>query len=240
MRSLQIQVFQHVPFEGLGAIEPWALERGHRISYTRFYAGEVPPHPSEFDWLIVMGGPMGVYDEDRFPWLKVEKAALKAVLRAEKPVLGICLGAQLLAEVLGARVFKNAEKEIGWHPIHAVGRVQEFLDSTWPWSIIPEKMTTFHWHGDTFELPKGAVHLASSAGCMQQAFAMGERVVGLQFHPEATQDRIAVLLDNCRGDITPGPFVQTEEQILGQQKYYDDNLIFLKKLLVGMEARSLG
>ncbi len=224
MPALRIQVFQHVPFEGLGAIEPWALERGHRISYTRFYAGELPPHPSEFDWLIVLGGPMGVYDEDRFPWLKVEKAALGAALRAGRVMLGICLGAQLLAEVMGARVYKNAEKEIGWHPIRVVGRMEE--------------LTTFHWHGDTFELPEGAIHLASSMGCRQQAFAMGERVVGLQFHPEATQESIAVLLDNCRADITPGPFVQTEKQILGQQKYYEENFIFLKKLLVGMEKQS--
>jgi GMP synthase-like glutamine amidotransferase len=150
------------------------------------------------------------------------------------------LGAQLLAAVLGARVYKNAEKEIGWHPIHAVGRAEERLDSTWPRSIFPEGMTTFHWHGDTFELPQGAIHLASSMGCRHQAYALGERVVGLQFHPEATKESVAALMDNCRADITPGPFVQSVEQILGGQKYYDENLFFLKKLLVGMEKRSLG
>src|SRR3712207_6761729 len=112
--KLRIQVFQHVSFEGLGSMESWAASRGHAVACTRFFAGDKPPAPEAYDMLIVMGGPMGVHDEAELPWLKDEKRAMAAALKAGKPMLGVCLGAQLLADVLGARVAKNREREIGW------------------------------------------------------------------------------------------------------------------------------
>lgn len=236
MRKLRIHVFQHVHFEGIGAIEPWAQARGHQIGYSRLFDGEAPPAPESFDWLIVMGGPMGVHDEAEFPWLKAEKRAVAATLKAGIPVLGICLGAQLLAEVSGGTVSRNREKEIGWFPIHSI---QSRSGRAWPWSIFPATLTTFHWHGDTFTLPPGAIHLAASEGCEQQAFAVGEKAVGLQFHPEATPEGIAALLANCASDLTPGRYVQAADKLAGSLEYQAANRRFLSDLLEGLESRAL-
>lgn len=233
-RPLRIQVFQHVPFEGIAAIQPWAESRGHKISYCRLFAGELPPAVEEYDWLIVMGGPMGVHDEAEFPWLIAEKQALKAAVQAERPLLGICLGAQLLAHVLGAKVGKNSHKEIGWHPINALTAA----DASWPRKIFPDRLNTFHWHGDTFALPSEAILLAESEGCHQQAFALGERVVGLQFHPEVTEESIAALVANCAADITPGKYVHPADKLVGRPEDFTANRKFLGNLLAGLEARA--
>lgn len=114
---MRIHYLQHVPFEGLGTMESYFLQRGHRLSSTHFYLEKPPPSVAEFDWLVVMGGPMGVYDEIKFPWLTEEKSFIGKSIKSGKIVLGICLGAQLIADVLGAGVFKNQYREIGWFPI---------------------------------------------------------------------------------------------------------------------------
>ncbi len=232
MQKLRIHVFQHVAFEGLGAMEPWALSRGYNIGHTRLFAGERPPAPEAYDWLIVMGGPMGVHDEAAFPWLKAEKRVLESALKSGIPMLGVCLGAQLLAQVSGGEVFRNREKEIGWLPIRSRG------DRGWPGRIFPDSLTTFHWHGDTFTLPPGAVHLASSEGCDHQAFALGEKVVGLQFHPEATPEGIATLVAHCAADLTPGRYVQAAENLAGDPDRFAANHRFLSDLMEGLESRA--
>lgn len=234
MRSLRIKVFQHVPFEGLGAILSWAESRGHQISYCPLFAGEPPSAPDAYDWLIVMGGPMGVHDESKFPWLKAEKRALEAALQAERPVMGICLGAQLIAHVLGGAVNKNRYKEIGWHPIKVEGKAE----GNWIRQIFPDRLQTFHWHGDTFAIPSGAVHLAASEGCQHQAFSLGDRVVGLQFHPEATKESISALTANCAADITPGKYVHSADRLVGSPEDFTANRKFLGDLLSGLEARA--
>ncbi len=114
---MRIHSLQHVPFEGLGSIEAWARDRGHSLTVTRFWAGDALPPPGALDWLIVMGGPMSVHDEAERSWLKAEKRFLRAALDAGKRVLGICLGAQLLAEAMGARIARARAKEIGWFPV---------------------------------------------------------------------------------------------------------------------------
>lgn len=205
---MRIHWFQHVAFEGLGAIEGWLTARGHTLSCTRFYAGEVAPATvDDFDWLIVMGGPMNIYQYRDHPWLRAEKRVIRDAVAAGKRVLGVCLGAQLIADALGGKVYQNDEREIGWFPVTAV---PEGTDSPF---AFPSETVVFHWHGDTFSLPPGGVWLARSEGCEHQAFAVGEHVLGLQFHLEMTPADVARIARECAGELTSGRFVQSAEVI---------------------------
>ena len=203
---MRVQVFQHVPFEGLGSIETWLEKRGAETSWTRLYAGELPPDMTETDFLIVLGGPMGIYDEDEFPWLVAEKAALKQALTRGIPILGICLGAQLIADALAAKVTQNKHEEIGWFPVESAKGVD----------LLPESFTAFHWHGDTFGIPEGAQLLASSTACRNQAFLYRESVLGLQFHLESTEESARLLVQNC--GVTECTWVQSADAILNAPK----------------------
>jgi GMP synthase (glutamine-hydrolysing) len=226
-RPLRIEILQHVPFEGLGSMEAWFKPRGHILKYVRLYAGELPtvagqgpggqgpggqgPLP---DWLIVMGGPMGVHDEAEFPWLKAEKKAIEAALARDASVLGVCLGAQLLADVLGAAVTRNPHKEIGWFPVDLSAESA----STWMGKAFPARFTPFHWHGDTFAIPAGAVRLGGSEACVNQGFLYGENALGLQFHPEVTPASLAALVEECGNELSiagtaQGRFVMDREAL---------------------------
>ena len=174
---MRIHCIQHVPFEGPAAVKDWALERGHVLSRTALYDNESLPAMDEFDWLIVMGGPMGVYDEDMYPWLAAEKRFIGRSIAEGHTVLGICLGAQLMAAALGGTVRANARREIGWFPVRLLpeaGRIPAF-------ARLPREFDAFHWHGDTFGIPPGAVRAAESDACPAQAFSYNDRVIGLQF-----------------------------------------------------------
>lgn len=212
----RIHYLQHVPFEGLGSIEAWLTDNGHSLSSTHLYEQAHLPDIATFDMLIVMGGPMGIYDYHDQPWLKQEKQFIRASIDAGKPVLGICLGAQLIADVLGGNVTRNPEKEIGWFPIEvtADGRgtaIGELLAGT---------DDVFHWHGDTFAIPPGAIHLARSAACEHQAFLYDERVLGLQFHLEITPAGAAALCSECAHELVPARYVQTANEILAPTGYF--------------------
>ncbi len=209
-RSLRIHYLQHVPFEGPGFIESWALVRNHRLTSTRLYDGQRLPGVEKLDWLIVLGGPMNVYEHDRYPWLAREKRFIGEALHGEKVVIGICLGAQLLANVLGAKVMRNPGLEIGWHTVEKTEQASRSALS----GFFPERFPAFHWHGDTFEIPHGAVHLARSSACENQAFAFGSRVVGFQFHLESTRESVEQLVHNCPEDLSEGPSVQSAAEML--------------------------
>jgi GMP synthase-like glutamine amidotransferase len=209
-RSLRIHYLQHVPFEGPGSIESWALVRGHRLTSTRLYAGQRLPAVEELDWLFILGGPMNVYEENRYPWLAREKRFICEALHGGKVVIGICLGAQLLACVLGAKVTRNPCVEIGWHPVEKAAQASQ---SNLP-GFLPDQFPAFHWHGDTFEVPRGAVHLARSQACENQAFAFGDRVAAFQFHLESTRESVESLVYNCPEDLAEGPFVQSPAEML--------------------------
>jgi GMP synthase (glutamine-hydrolysing) len=155
---MRIHYLQHVPFEGLGNIENWALSKGHQIADTQLYNNDPLPEPEEFDWLIVMGGPMNIYEEDRFPWLAREKVFIKDAIDSGKIVLGVCLGAQLIADALGAKIHKNQYPEIGWFDV----RLTDAARKSRVFRRLPERFTAFHWHGDTFDLPPGATRIAES------------------------------------------------------------------------------
>jgi GMP synthase-like glutamine amidotransferase len=208
-RALRIHALQHVPFEGLGHIAPWITAQGHHLTRTRLYAGEALPSPKDFDRLIIMGGPMNIYEDEQYPWLIREKALINQAIDAGKSLVGICLGAQLLADALGSPVFAGPEKEIGWWPISltTAGKNCELLRG------LPDRATVFHWHGDTFDLPQGAVHLAESAACGQQAFLFDNRILGLQFHLESTPATVGEILTHCGHELGSGRYVQTEAEI---------------------------
>ena len=205
---MRAHYFQHVPFEGLGSIEPWLGAAGYDITNTRLFKSMELPDIETLDLLIIMGGPMGVNDEEEFPWLASEKKFILEAIRLEKPVLGICLGAQLIAAALGAKIYLNPVREIGWFPIHGISS-EDSTDFNFPQST-----TVFHWHADTFDLPSGAIRLAKSEGCENQAFQFGKSVIGLQFHLETTPDAAREIVSNNRHDLVPSRYVQTEQEIL--------------------------
>jgi GMP synthase-like glutamine amidotransferase len=179
-------------------MDPWLRARGHTLTFTHFHAGDLPPESGPApDWLIVMGGPMGVHDEASLPWLKAEKRALRAALDRGAAVLGVCLGAQLMADALGAAVTRNAHKEIGWHKVELSPEAK----ATWLGLAFPEDFTPFHWHGDTFAIPAGAVPLGSSAACRNQGFLWNDRALALQFHPEVTPASLEALAQNCGDEL---------------------------------------
>jgi GMP synthase-like glutamine amidotransferase len=230
---MRVHVFQHVPFEDLGSIRDWLNSRGAEVRYTRFYAGEPLPVLEEIDMLIAMGGPMSANDEADLPWLKAEKQALREAIVLEKSVLGVCLGAQLIASALGARVYHNAVKEIGWFPIQGVHGAE-------PAFSFPAESRVFHWHGETFDLPQSAVHLASSVACTNQAFQFKRHVMGLQFHLEMTVDGLRALVENCRSELTGGPYVQRESELIAipESHYMATNELMTEILTYLVDSRA--
>jgi GMP synthase-like glutamine amidotransferase len=203
---MHIHVLQHVPFEGLGSIFPWGQSQGATISTTKLFESANLPTLSEFDVLIALGGPMSVNDEASLPWLRDEKRFVRETIDSGKPVLGICLGAQLMASSLGARVYPGTNKEIGWFPVVSCAQRSDCF-------VFPDETEVFHWHGETFDLPADAIHLAKSEACFHQAFQVGARAIGLQFHLETTPQSAADILSNCRHELVPAKFVQSEQEL---------------------------
>lgn len=203
---MNVQVLQHVPFEDAASIEPWLLSRGASIRHTRFFTSWTLPDPRSVDLVIAMGGPMSVNDEAELNWLAPEKEFLRQAIQRGVSVLGICLGAQLLASALGARVHPSGRKEIGWFDIEAVPSPGEGFR-------FPARALAFHWHGETFDLPDGAVHLARSAACQNQAFQFGTKVIGLQFHLETTPESAASLMAHCGDELVDGEFIQSAAEL---------------------------
>jgi len=194
---------------------------------TRFFESGALPGRKDFDLLIIMGGPMSVNEEAAYPWLREEKDFVRAAVHGGKMVLGVCLGAQLIASSLGAGVRRNSLAEIGWFPVvKAGGKGANAAAASAPAAnapaanpvaaVLPDRLDAFHWHGETFELPSGAQHIARSEGCENQAFTFADRVAAFQFHLETTPAAARALLENCRGDLLPGRFVQSEGEILGR------------------------
>ncbi|WFN35355.1 type 1 glutamine amidotransferase [Methanogenium sp. S4BF] len=210
---MRIHSLLHESFEDTGYIRVWAEMNGHSFYETCLFSGDPLPSPDECDLVVVMGGSMNVYEEDRYPWLSAEKKFLKSAIDSGKKVLGICLGAQLIAAVLGAEVRKNTYPEIGWFPVEKTDDAEKAVLC----ACMPDRFIAFHWHGDTFALPQGSIHLFQSVGCKNQGFLYGEKVLGLQFHPEVTKENLQCLVENCPEDIVSGSeYVQTIPEILDE------------------------
>lgn len=224
---MRIHFIQHVAYESPGYLLQWAAQQGHSVGFSKMFEPATFPSLHAFDWLIVMGGPMGVYDEDKFDFLQSEKEFIRSVIHSGKKVLGVCLGSQLVAEALGAKVYPHLQKEIGWWPVKktAVGRAHPILEN------LPDEYITFHWHGDTFDLPEGAVHLLQSDACPHQAYLYKDQVMGLQFHMEAIPALVKAMVENGRPELIANTWIQSEKDILDNHEHYSNNNRFISALL---------
>jgi GMP synthase (glutamine-hydrolysing) len=226
---LRIHYLQHAEDEKPGSIVSFFKRRGESLKKTALFSGEPLPDIDSFDLLIVLGGPMGVRDVKKYPWLKEEKKFIRKAIKENKKVLGICLGAQLIASALGAKVYKGKEKEIGWFDVF---RSPEAGQTPFH-RVLPVSMKVFHWHGDTFEIPGGAKKLAGNSLYPNQGFAWEERVLALQFHLEMTPDSAALMVDKGRSELEKGgSHVQTGKEIKEKgEVLFERNNRILDKLL---------
>jgi GMP synthase-like glutamine amidotransferase len=212
----RIHFLQHVPFETPGHLESIAEKDGHTITCTKMWTTRSLPEPDEADLFVVLGGPMNIYEYDRHPWLQAEKKYLENLIVRDAAILGICLGSQLLADALGCTVIKNQYKEIGWFPV----KLNRQCGTAPLMKNIPATFIPFHWHGDTYPVPPGAMPLGSSEACDQQGFIFGDRIVGLQFHLEMTDRTLKNLVDACGDELVIDDYVQTADAIFEDAKQF--------------------
>ena len=186
---MKLLAVKNIEIEGLGSFKESFEKRGVEVYEIEAFKGETAD-PEDFDILVILGGPMGVYEEEKYPFLKYEKELIEQFYKSGKKVLGVCLGAQLIASTFGANVYKGKfGKEIGWDFIYP----QDHLEITYQ-----DEIEVFHWHGDTFDLPECAVRMASSVRYRNQAFRIANQVVGLQFHLEITPEDLEKWIDAYR------------------------------------------
>jgi GMP synthase-like glutamine amidotransferase len=231
-RPKVLHLIRHDDVETPGGIATWAAARGFEIREIRFFSGDAPPPASEVGLLVIMGGTMSANDDATLPWLPREKRWISEVIGRGARVLGICLGAQLVANVLGAPVYRNAHREIGWFPVtRSEDAAAEPLANA-----IPAVHTSFLWHSETFDLPPGAVRLAQSECTPNQGFIWGDRVVAVQFHPEMTVESAREVVAHFAHEITPGPYVQPAESFLAEPERY----LVLERVMHGILDRLAG
>ena len=215
---MNILFLQHDPLDGPGALLEWAESRGHAVSFCLVCEGHPLPPIESFDLLVSLGGPMGAYEEEKYPWLATEKEYLRRAVAAGKKILGLCLGCQLLADALGGKAFRHTCKEFGWQPIEPLAEGTAWFGSEAPFKA-------FQWHGDTYSLPSGAVQLARNEAAEQQAFLLkgpaGNQVLGLQFHLEWTEQMAREALAEPGVAPLKSPFVQTPEEILSDLSLFE-------------------
>jgi GMP synthase-like glutamine amidotransferase len=232
---MKIHCLQHTANHGHTYLPEWAASHGHQ-----WVSSIVPetglPDPAQVDCLVVLGGPMSAWDEATHPWLRREKRFLQDFVAGGKPLLGVCLGAQLLAEVLGARTFPGRHKEIGWFRAEAPPESRR----TWLGAVLPERFETFFWHGDSFEIPPGAVRIASSQAFPNQGFVY-RQVLALQFHLEVKPEWVRFLARRDAHELIGQGFVQDAETVLGKpEALYRENNRLLDRLLQRWLAEPVG
>ncbi len=222
---MRVHCLKHIAFEGLGSIENYLNKDGHSISYTHLYNNQKLPNLDDVDFLIIMGGPMSIYDETDYPWLKEEKQFILNAIKKNKIILGVCLGAQLIANVMKANVYQGQYKEIGWFPVTAHPHKTTAFQ-------FPENFQAFHWHGETFDLPTNATLLASSHICKNQAFQISSSIIALQFHLETTPTSASDICQHCANELIDNPYIQSKAQILNANaKDYQQLNIIMNQIL---------
>ena len=213
-------VLQHIECEDLGTIANAMSQRGIGYKYVRLFDGEpVPYDPGNYSGMIILGGPMNVYEEDKFPYLKDEDILIKKAVKNDMPVLGICLGGQLIAKATGAKVKKGTKKEIGWYDLKLTKDSRQ--DKVF--NPLPGTIKVFQWHGDTFDIPDGAVHLAGSELFSNQAYRVGSSIYGLQFHLEVTQEMINRWISEYEEELSTLDYINAG-RIISDTPVYIDNL----------------
>lgn len=223
---MKILIIQHVSFEGPGSLMKWTKKRKHKTTIvTPDPEDPFPEITEDFDMLVVLGGPMNIYDEAKYQWLTGEKDFIREFIAKGKKVLGICLGAQLIADVLGSEVYKSDNKEIGWFNIK-----KDKTGFTDLLQKLPNESPAFHWHGDTFELPEGAQRLYSSDATLNQGFIFGDRVIALQFHWEITPENLDNLLKYSSDDLEEGTYVQKPGEMKKNGDFKEVNRLMEKVL----------
>jgi GMP synthase-like glutamine amidotransferase len=227
---MHIHYLQHVAFEDAANIAVWARRRAHRLSHTRLDLGEALPEPESIDWLVVMGGPMNVDEHAEYPWLICEKQFIRRVIDRGVPVLGVCLGGQLISAVLGGQVTKNRQKEIGWFPVTLTPEAA----ATPVFAGLPQQVPAFHWHGDTFSIPAGAIRLAKSEGCDNQAFQYGRKVVAMQFHWDYSLSSAETMIRHCGEELVDSPGIQHPAELLACPERFAEIQVLLDRLLDAM------
>jgi GMP synthase (glutamine-hydrolysing) len=214
---MKIHCLQHVDYESPSAILNWAKKENSKFTSTKFYLNEQLPEILDFDLLIIMGGPMNIYEYEKYPYLLEEKRFIKKAIDQNKSILGICLGGQLIADVLGAKTEKNKEKEIGWFPIQ---KVKNNYDAELN-KILNTDEPVFHWHGDTFNIPQGAVRLAKSEACDNQSFVYKNNIIALQYHLEMDEESLEAIIAKSKGRLVESKFVQSAEEMLSDKKRFE-------------------
>ena len=210
--NMHIHYFQHDHFEDLGYIGDWAASHNFTTSVTRFDLNPELPSSDDFDWLVIMGGKMGVNDSAEFPWIEPEIEFIKKAIQTGKIVIGICLGSQLVAKALGAEVYKNKEQEIGFMPVY----FNHYALNDAVFRHFPQKLNVMHMHFDVFDLPPGATNMANSEVTPYQAFRYGKNVFALQFHFEISESNAEGFIREITPEILPGRHVQTPDEMLSQ------------------------
>lgn len=223
MRCLRVAILSHSQPTRPDAVVDWAFDRGHAPDVRSLYAGEPLPDLDDFDFLVVMGGPMSSSDDTRFPWLGEETRLIEKAMEADKAVLGLCLGGQLIARACSTPVVKNDHWECGWHKV----KIED------PY-VGKGELVAFQWHQDTFRLPDGATRIASNSITREQGFRLSSKIVGLQFHPEAIHDWVR----GCLNDVPypEGPYVQDREEVVQGLIHQPAMNHWFRKLLQQMEG----
>jgi GMP synthase-like glutamine amidotransferase len=219
LSRMKIHVLQHTQLSTPGTVTDWLNERGLTAKTTRFFEGDSLPDVEDVDFLIILGGGMGVHDEQDYPWLIQEKMFIRHCLDEHKTIFGICLGAQLIAHVKGATVKKHEHWEVGWHPIEIEGH---------------GTITCFQYHQDTFEIPEGAKKFATNVITSNQGYMIGENVVAVQFHPEVDESKVDVYSNDCSAT---GPYVQSREFMMNGIRHIPGQKAWMFSLLDKLASR---
>ena len=220
---MKVLIIQHVDFENPGYFRNLFEAMNAEIAYLNFFEAGYRI-TQEFDLLLIMGGPMNIYEEEKYPWLKEEKALSRNALEKKKMIIGVCLGSQLIADALGKRIYRIPSREIGWFPVRKTH--EEVLN------FLPEYATVFHWHGESYDIPEACTAFYGTDLTPNQSFLFDNRVLALQFHMEMTPEGAEMLIENCRDELDGTSYVMSPEMIMeGFSRYRESNKKMLRNLV---------